>query len=527
MTLEVILGLPGTGKTTELIERVKTLISTNYSPDDFAICTYRKEMAKEMKGRLISAAHTDFNRVRYIATIHGLCKRLLGIEKQQIVNEAEIIDFAETNKYEYTPETGHDDEEGTITIDERYSYLNLILSLREWLITNMIPITQWKRCPHLPITHQITTTSFLQVTEAWEKWKADRSLYDFQDLLSVVHERHLAPEVPILIVDEFQDTSPLEYAIYCQWKEGKERVIIAGDPFQSIYSFKGATPAFFEAEQAIADKVTILRRSYRLPPTNWAFSKSILERVGYSPPDIDPTEHQGHVVTLTSIKYAPIVLGLKEASVMHLVRARYMKGILAGYLDTQGILHDLYPKRQLWLRDALQKVRKAEALTTADFITLVQAYPASSLLGAEKKKVLGDLKNPPLGQHWKPTLQWLFTPETLAKMRGPRPFDATLRGYIPEAARDRLTKALDYVGGTHRIRTIHAAKGDEAETVFLYDASTKKIDRAAQTKEGRQEEARVAFVGATRASRNLYIIKDFFYTSYRLELPPTHVGGHA
>jgi DNA helicase II / ATP-dependent DNA helicase PcrA len=44
----------------------------------------------------------------------------------------------------------------------------------------------------------------------------------------------------VLFVDEFQDVSPLQFALYELWARTHERVYVAGDDDQTIYGFQGA-----------------------------------------------------------------------------------------------------------------------------------------------------------------------------------------------------------------------------------------------------------------------------------------------
>jgi ATP-dependent helicase/nuclease subunit A len=77
-----------------------------------------------------------------------------------------------------------------------------------------------------------------------------------------VQER-LDAQVRHLLVDEFQDTNPLQWQALSQWLEsyagagaGAPSVFIVGDPKQSIYRFRRAEPRVFAAAQSfIADQL--------------------------------------------------------------------------------------------------------------------------------------------------------------------------------------------------------------------------------------------------------------------------------
>ncbi|MCX7965815.1 MAG: exodeoxyribonuclease V subunit beta [Syntrophorhabdaceae bacterium] len=73
----------------------------------------------------------------------------------------------------------------------------------------------------------------------------DDLLLDVHRAISVPEGKNLAEEISrrykAILVDEFQDTDPLQYEIIRHiYKKGNTTVFIIGDPKQSIYSFRGA-----------------------------------------------------------------------------------------------------------------------------------------------------------------------------------------------------------------------------------------------------------------------------------------------
>jgi ATP-dependent helicase/nuclease subunit A len=85
----------------------------------------------------------------------------------------------------------------------------------------------------------------------YSQYKAKRGLIDFIDqeerllgLLDnpVVIER-LQEDMDLLLVDEFQDTSPIQLAIFLKLSKLVKKTIWVGDPKQSIYAFRGADPS--------------------------------------------------------------------------------------------------------------------------------------------------------------------------------------------------------------------------------------------------------------------------------------------
>ncbi len=92
------------------------------------------------------------------------------------------------------------------------------------------------------------------VYDSFIKEKKRQGLVDFDDLLEKVHDlltahEDIAIEVsgrfPYILVDEFQDTDILQYAIFQALHRKGARFFFVGDPKQSIYRFRGAEVACF------------------------------------------------------------------------------------------------------------------------------------------------------------------------------------------------------------------------------------------------------------------------------------------
>jgi ATP-dependent exoDNAse (exonuclease V) beta subunit len=111
----------------------------------------------------------------------------------------------------------------------------------------------------------------------YAQYKKKRGLIDYTDmetfvsaLLRVESVRDtLQQELDLLLVDEFQDTSPIQLDIFLQLSLLAKKSIWVGDPKQSIYGFRGAEPALMQAIMEAAGGVrenNILNTSYRSRP---------------------------------------------------------------------------------------------------------------------------------------------------------------------------------------------------------------------------------------------------------------------
>ena len=90
---------------------------------------------------------------------------------------------------------------------------------------------------------------------AYQLYKREQGLLDFVDqevhaldLLSRPSIRDvLKEEIDLVLVDEFQDTSPLQLAIFLKLVELANESVWVGDPKQAIYGFRGTDPALMDA----------------------------------------------------------------------------------------------------------------------------------------------------------------------------------------------------------------------------------------------------------------------------------------
>lgn len=109
--------------------------------------------------------------------------------------------------------------------------------------------------------------------------KRERGVQSFEDLLGGLAKalevksgdalaRHVAQRYPALLVDEFQDTDPLQYGIFMRlYAGGMKTMLLIGDPKQAIYGFRGADVyAYMRAVRDVGERVLRLGVNHRSDP---------------------------------------------------------------------------------------------------------------------------------------------------------------------------------------------------------------------------------------------------------------------
>jgi ATP-dependent exoDNAse (exonuclease V) beta subunit len=117
--------------------------------------------------------------------------------------------------------------------------------------------------------------------------KRKRGLIDFVDqerlMLNALSRpdifQTLTEELDLLLVDEFQDTSPIQLALFMKLAEAAKEAVFVGDVKQAIYGFRGSDPELmqavlhqFKAQGGVSD---VLKKSWRSRPALIAYTNSL------------------------------------------------------------------------------------------------------------------------------------------------------------------------------------------------------------------------------------------------------------
>ena len=144
----------------------------------------------------------------------------------------------------------------------------------------------------VPIKEVIISHALGEVKKRLQAEKARHQLLAFDDLLSQLAfalqraggERladAIRKQYPIAMIDEFQDTDPLQYAIFNQiYPAAPSALLMIGDPKQSIYAFRGADIfTYMQARKQVSAHYTL--------DTNWRSSTAMVSATnalfGYIP----------------------------------------------------------------------------------------------------------------------------------------------------------------------------------------------------------------------------------------------------
>ncbi len=232
----MVLAGPGSGKTTVITYRVKTLIEVyGVRPENILVITYTKAAATEMQQRF---NHITGNTYRAIfGTFHSvffwILKNAYGYTTQNIIDES--------SKYTMLRERIHERELGYDHSDE---FLKNIISEISYVKSEMLDIGAYSSANMKP-------EDFRAIFSDYQKLLTDNGKIDFDDMLVYAYELFCARKdilkswqrmFKYILVDEFQDINSIQYKILCMLAAPDNNLFVVGDDDQSVYSFRGASP---------------------------------------------------------------------------------------------------------------------------------------------------------------------------------------------------------------------------------------------------------------------------------------------
>ena len=258
----LVVAAPGSGKTTVIINRIKYLVDEKrIFPSNIIVITFTKAAALNMKNRYINTFNKEVS--PFFGTFHGLFYKILLREGANI----NIIEGYITNKIIEGVLRKYSDEVNEDRVKEAVNNISLFKTSGEGLNT---------------FKPSISKDIFIECYEAYDKYKKENNLWDFDDLTIKVLELFKNNKTlregykklfKYILVDEFQDCDDLQIEFLKMMSEGRENSIFAvGDEDQCIYSFRGSKPEYMVS----FDKTFNQSKKYYLH-INYRSNKNIIE----------------------------------------------------------------------------------------------------------------------------------------------------------------------------------------------------------------------------------------------------------
>ncbi len=515
---------PGTGKTHTLVCRAAYLIGERgVAPSDIGCVTFTNKAAREMRERLASrlAGRQDISRMT-IGTFHAICLRIVRAHRGPVV----LLDEAEAEAL----------------AGNAAAALGLKLTPRKALEAVSAEANGLAPAP-------------AGLGAAYRAACDALGALDFDGLLLAALE---APDGGFahLLVDEFQDISPVQYRLIRKWALGSRSLFVIGDANQAIYGFRGADARCFArlAEDFPALRTVRLTENYRSTPPILRCAQSVLP----GRPEVPESRRaSGLPVCLVRAAdgWAEAVFVAKEiarrvggvdmlgaqgesavsfSDIAVLYRTHRQAALLEECLQKEGIPYVVAG------RDALLEDPAARrAVAFCRLLCFPEDRPARRALGLDEAVLRDALSAWAPRAHGEPPARWLAAWMAQQGIPAEGAAGRLLRMAVLCESTGELVEGLTFgreadlrrCGTPERrseavsLMTLHAAKGLEYETVFLCGVREGLMPLHLPGRESdEKEERRLLFVGMTRARASLILVTPGVPSPFLRALPEAFVS---
>jgi superfamily I DNA/RNA helicase len=509
-----IFGPPGTGKTYTLIERVlKRHLKKGARPQQIAFLSFTNKAVNTAKERALEAfpqyEADDFNKFN---TLHKYCRKFF--EEEVFDPKDCMIDYALQNHIVKRTDSRLSEDDFTYK-DWSLQIYSKARNLR------LSPTTVYKQEAYKRDSLDV----FVRKIRTYEHYKTsggERSFIDFDDMIErAIYEVNFTP-LDILILDEAQDCTPLQWDVIYKMAKNVNRIYLAGDDDQGIYKWNGADPSYFT--DYFPGRKVRLRKTRRFGEAIHHFSQIIRRGIqGSIEKEYLPSDKDGYVKSYFDFSEIPIkkekgtwfILGRINSTVNEL----RMIAKDAGLYFKDNHENKCFDQRQWqaiksWTRlsngkkinkhDAQNLYRYIRELTQTSFRgdKFWIGEPDFRDYSFEELKDWCGLAIPDKSKK-KP---WYWILRRNFKPKQTRHFIRLLRNYGQEEL-DQDPKII--------IDTIHSVKGDEADHVVMYSKGNYASDFGHKKRDDKTDERKVWYTGVTRAKRTLHLLR----TDYKYNYP--------
>ena len=493
----IVLGPPGTGKTTTLLNEVDKYLKET-DPDKIGYFSFTQKAAYEARDRAMSKFNFSEDDLPYFRTLHSLAFRRLGIKKDEVMQRRHYEDLGK--KTNYSLDYNEYDNEHTGLFTTKSDLLRIVQMAK---LRSITPEQQYNLKEH---TQDITVKQLKQFVHDLNQYKKDYNLIDFTDMITEFIKADRSPRFDVVFIDEAQDLSQTQWGMAKSIWDKTQDTFIAGDDDQAIFRWAGADVDSFISQTG---KIMQLTQSYRIPQVVHDIASRIVTRIqNRLPKEWRPKTQRGLLSYYDDFEQ----VNMKEGNWLVLARTKFMLSDLEDHLYSQGLYYenkfktnreqDLYKAITDW-----ENLRKGVDINSEQ-IARIASYMSSNHFEKNSLKLLD--KDATYKMSNLQERRWLKTDKIWYEA-----FDDAPQRKIRYIRRMRENGEKLNSKPRITLSTIHGVKGGEQDNVVLLTDLSRNTQR--NYEQNPDDENRLFYVGATRTKNHLHVIrpKDI-YKGYKI-----------
>jgi len=501
MDKKLILGPPGTGKTTKLINIVAELLEKGIRPQQIAYVSFTRKAAEEAIDRAREKFDLPKSSFPHFRTLHSLAFRELGLNSSDVMNESHWDEISDMTGKKLSPR-GFNDGVGPDEIVSFHLHLAKAMCRSYAEHFRIVAGSLSKRKYNFgTLRRGGGLDEFIKLGDFIDHYKSNAALLDFSDMLS--QGCHCDPlEVRYAIIDEAQDLSRLQWKFCKSIFSRCETVWVAGDDDQAIYSWAGADLYTFRHMDA---ERSVLEHSWRLPRSIWEVAGGIVNMIDdrYEK-KWRPKDEEGSFKMVSDLSECPLD---NEESWYLLTRTKSQQQNMVHWLRGHGYTYTRLGRHSV-KAEHLSLARAWTRLTKGDYVTASQVRSLYENMRDDQIEPNAIDKVSNLEPDHRLRMNNLINEYGLKVDHGLWHEVLTI-DYIDsqyyKAVKDRSGAQALIEKPRIVIDTIHGVKGGEADNVYFSNSMGQRPYRNFKAGYNRDDEARIFYVAATRAKKGLFI----------------------
>ena len=273
----LVLAGAGSGKTRVLVHRIAWLNQVeNISPYNIFAVTFINKAAAEMRSRVEKLQGVPAGGM-WVGTFHGLAHRLLRSHWKEagLPQTFQILDSDDQYRMIRRILKGLGLDEAQWPPKQAQAFINARKD-------------EGQRPKHIDTSHNPLYQQLVRIYSAYEAACEKAGAVDFAELLLRTLElvrdneslqQHYQNRFRHILVDEFQDTNTIQYALIRTFAGNKNHVFIVGDDDQAIYGWRGARVENIKLFQKHFKPAEVVRleQNYRSTTTILSAANAIID----------------------------------------------------------------------------------------------------------------------------------------------------------------------------------------------------------------------------------------------------------